>query len=316
VVSACIDAAAAGSTFAIGVVDPNKQNSVSDLESGVQTAVERVLYSTYPFVEFQGKHSSGSETIRGAPFVAKPPVHKELKKYPVPPQLAWLDRSQVTFWVDPLDGTQEDATEGNLAQMHILIGVAYKGTPIAAVQRTVGGDARCVWAVVGGGVPAVSLIGRHQTHPPSCAMRGLDHSPDQHCTQEQPSELTAVLAVASRRLQDADLAKARRIFRGQDGYQVSAGGGFGSSTLKVLEGGHALYGQGNLWNMCAIEALVTAAGGALTDLEGQRFWYHKEAERQLNHQVVACMPHLYTALKKVLWRTISSHHVDDSIIPH
>ena len=56
---------------------------------------------------------------------------------------------------------------------------------------------------------------------------------------------------------------------------------------------------GKHWDACATDALVSAAGGRVSDLRGRPFDYRSE-ELELSHGLLAANPALHAALRERL----------------
>lgn len=71
----------------------------------------------------------------------------------IPGALQELAMNDVVVWVDPLDGTME-LLDNNLEAITVLVGIAYRGKPVAGVvhQPFFGSSGRTIWGVVGAGV--------------------------------------------------------------------------------------------------------------------------------------------------------------------
>ena len=89
-------------------------------------------------------------------------------------ELKEIKENEVVVWVDPLDGTSEVALavkNKNLAlleQVTVLIGIAYKGRPVAGIihQPYHSTSGRTVWAIRGCGVHGlVPATGKGEAGP-------------------------------------------------------------------------------------------------------------------------------------------------------
>ncbi|CAP24520.1 Protein CBR-TAG-231 [Caenorhabditis briggsae] len=183
----------------------------------------------------------------------------------ISPELAQIKENEVVVWVDPLDGTSEVALavkNKNLAlleQVTVLIGIAYKGRPVAGIihQPYHSTSGRTVWAIKGCGV--------HGLVPATGNTQKTVVTTRSHLSESVSSALEAL---KTRNLAD----------------NVEKVGGAGFKVLKVLEGcaAYVFASAGcKKWDTCAVEAVLTAAGGRLTDISGREIRY--EPDVQLNN---------------------------------
>jgi 3'(2'), 5'-bisphosphate nucleotidase len=185
------------------------------------------------------------------------------------------------FFVDPLDGTREFVARNG--EFVVMIGMLEEGR---------GATAGVVHAPVSGttwlghlelGSFRLDATGREEpimvgsVRRPELARVVASRSQRSRALQEALSALSAreTLALGSAGLKGAQVAEARA-----DAY-VSVGR------------------SGKLWDACAVDALVTAAGGRFTDARGERMDYRSD-DITLNHGVLACNEHLHAALLKRL----------------
>ena len=171
----------------------------------------------------------------------------------------------VTVFVDPLDGTRE-FVEGRVWNVGCLVGVAVNGEAVAGAIglpfASGSGDSEpaVVYALVGAGPPKVY---GNRADP-----RDPVHGGGVPEDGERP------LLVAGD-VDDPALAAAYATALSGGGRNVLLGG-TGQKCLAVAEGRAdvaIMNFKSSLWDTCAPEALVRAAGGELTDLFGERLVY-------------------------------------------
>jgi 3'(2'), 5'-bisphosphate nucleotidase len=159
-----------------------------------------------------------------------------------------------TWIVDPLDGTK-DFVEG-LEGFSVMIGLLERGRPVlgVVVQPVTGITYR---AATGGPVEMLAAGGERITLAP-----------------------TEVSAPASARLVVSNSHRSEAIDRIKQALSIEDELRFGSVGLKaglVATGQRDLYvhptGHCKLWDICAPEAILTLAGGRMTDLHGQPLEY-------------------------------------------
>ncbi|UJR33448.1 hypothetical protein I4U23_020893 [Adineta vaga] len=193
---------------------------------------------------------------------------QEILQAPCPTEFQKLEEKDLVIWVDPLDGTRE-FTEGRLEGVTVLIGFATKGNAIGGIIHqpfyTDGQQrGRSVWGLVRSGV-----YGKWQPN----------NSP-------LPGRIIAgSLSHRSKTVVDAVNACQPS--------EVLQAGGCGFKVLLVLERRvhayvHASRGC-SLWDTCAPEAILKAAGGQLTDVFGNSISYLSTDQTSVKTGVLATM---------------------------
>jgi 3'(2'), 5'-bisphosphate nucleotidase len=176
-------------------------------------------------------------------------------------------RSRYAFFVDPLDGTREFVAKNG--EFAVMIGLAEEGAAVMGVIVCPAYDRTFYGAR---GVPAV------------------EKGPIQVSKVSDPAE-ARVLVSRSHRPPNLDEVVARIGAR-----QVIPTGSSGLKAVKVACGEADLYLQpghaGKLWDTCAPEAIVRAAGGIMTDARGRPFDYRR-AELPNKDGLVATNPVLH-----------------------
>ncbi len=171
-----------------------------------------------------------------------------------PASYAGFEGAEAAFFVDPVDGTRElVARTGEFA---VMVGLAERGRAIVSVVLAPAWG-RTFLGVVGEGAWEVSPEGkRTPIHVSSCA------------------QLSEASLVVSRSRKTEALTRAVEVVGPARAAQ------HGSSGLKgalVALGTHDVYLQagraGMLWDACATDALVCAAGGRCSDATGRPFDY-------------------------------------------
>ena len=205
--------------------------------------------------------------------------------YSIPPELQELVFGDVCVFIDPLDGTRE-FVEGRLQAVQCLLGIAYRGRAVAGViglpfLRTScapeQGPCTCVSSI-----PHV-LYGVVGSPSGVAGLPLPQNDPGQHenASTGSSGEVQAGVTLAiSSDLGKGSAAEAvpKAIFgsgetpdRWEDRAQLLRAGGCGFKILKVMTGqadAAVMNMKTSLWDTCAPEALVRAAGGTLTTLLG------------------------------------------------
>jgi len=161
-----------------------------------------------------------------------------------------VELSRINIWVDPLDATQE-YTEGLTEYVTVMACVAIDGKPIfGAIYRpffdeTIMGLAD--WGVLSTRSGKIDF--ENAPEPPKKVMVSRSH------TGKVKELVDSVL----------------------DGkYEVEPAGGSGYKTLRLINSTAEYYIHTTAikkWDLCAADAIIRAAGGALIDLEGRPIDY-------------------------------------------
>eukprot|EP01024_Parvocaulis_polyphysoides_P056072 TRINITY_DN5841_c0_g3_i1.p1 TRINITY_DN5841_c0_g3~~TRINITY_DN5841_c0_g3_i1.p1 ORF type:complete len:444 (-),score=67.10 TRINITY_DN5841_c0_g3_i1:170-1501(-) len=182
------------------------------------------------------------------------------------------DLSDITVWVDPLDGTRELINENYLG-VTVLIGIAVRGRPVAGVvhqpfRESLDGcqSGRLWWGQIGEGV----FIGPHKYTMD-------DRQDSKRCI------------VATTRTWAAWLPD--NLVQQLNPQQILNVGGAGNKTIMLLEGviTHWVFPRSdtNRWDTCAPEALLRACGGNLVDTSGNLYDYAGSEVSNFNGVVAA-----------------------------
>ena len=166
-------------------------------------------------------------------------------------------RGRRTWFVDPIDGTK-DFVNGT-GEWSVMIGLAVDGKPVVGVVYHAPPDRLYAAALPG----AATLTIGGQTEVIRCSPR------------REPAELIAVRS-----------ANHPDRFAGLLGLHVGvtsgyAHGSLGCKLVQIAEGRGDLYGNGSgkvsLWDTCAGEAILIAAGGRLVTARGEAIDYDSAA---------------------------------------
>jgi 3'(2'), 5'-bisphosphate nucleotidase len=191
----------------------------------------------------------------------------------------YRDHSRV-FFVDPLDGTREYVAKNG--QFVVMIGLLVDELPTLGVVYAP--TTNTVWCGERGvGAYRVEADGTRRP----IAVSALDRPEDARVTVSR-----------SRR---SDPLK--RALRQLGARQVVPMGSAGLKGALVAEGNVDAYVavgvSGKHWDACAMDALVSAAGGMITDLRGKPLDY-RSGELELAHGLLAANPTLHEAMRQRL----------------
>lgn len=176
-----------------------------------------------------------------------------------PDSYAAYQHADRAFFVDPLDGTKEFIAKND--EFVVMIGLAEHGQAVAGVVYAPVGQS--AWAGrVGAGAWTVSAAG--VTTPIRTSSTAA---------LEQAVLLVSRSHRRSRALKSAECVGVA---------EIQMLGSAGLKGARVAEGSADIYLSpgmaGKRWDACAIDAIVTAAGGLLTDGTGQRLDYAGELD--------------------------------------
>eukprot|EP01084_Bolivina_argentea_P138475 243766_1 len=179
----------------------------------------------------------------------------------IPKKYDSIDVKDLVVWVDPIDGTKE-FTEGIKSAVTTLIGIAWKGRPIAGI---IGRPftSEVVWGVVG-----LGAFGFNNADQLSSRIKNKDKLRT-ICTSRshfKPSMKAYVSACKP------------------TGFVRS--GGSGGKSLMVIEGiadAYVFPSRGTKkWDTCAPEAVLLSLGGKLTKPDGSLYDYDPSNVKPMN----------------------------------
>ncbi len=202
--------------------------------------------------------------------------------------------SDLCVFVDPVDGTRE-LVEGRLHNVTCMIGVAHRGRAVAGVLASPFAAAAAVVAPSTSQPPTTAatrprivlgIVGLGGVSRGGGFVGGLCGRND--ALQKKAKAGGRVLAVSADRGEGtpAALRAARQAIEeaggdgGGGGVRLLAVGACGRKVLTVLQGeaGACLFNlKSSLWDSCATEAVLAAAGGKMTTLLGFPIEHSEEA---------------------------------------
>ena len=192
-----------------------------------------------------------------------PPPPPPTSSLPSLPSLR-VPLSELVLFVDPLDGTRE-FVEGRVGNCMCLIGLARRGEPVAGVANA----------------PFSHLAYAMKSAPPVIlepARRPF--AGNFSVVREDLSSLRVAISGAS-----CSPIKAIRDTLTELGCTITEVGGAGNKAMRLLTGDFDLVifnFKTSLWDTAATEALVTAAGGKVTDLFGRKIQHVIPADHPPN----------------------------------
>jgi 3'(2'), 5'-bisphosphate nucleotidase len=188
---------------------------------------------------------------------------------------AGYEQKSRVFFVDPLDGTREFVAKNG--QFVVMIGLVVDTEAALGVVYAPARDA--LWyGARGVGAFRVDARGQRPLHV------GAVHEP------------TAARITVSRSRRSEALKKALESIAPLEVTPMGSAGLKGSLVAEDEADAYLAVGPaGKQWDACAMDALVTAAGGRVTDARGKRLDY-RSGELELGHGLLASNPVLHQAL--------------------
>ncbi|XP_068618882.1 3'(2'),5'-bisphosphate nucleotidase 1 isoform X2 [Battus philenor] len=255
----------------LGIVEKGKDDFQTEADRSAQRCIIASLEAQYPNLSIIGEEDNPVDTQDEIPsdwiVVDK---DNEVMRLECPSSLQGVNEEDIVVWVDPLDGTSE-YTQGFLEHVTVLIGISVNERPVAGVihqpyyKNLIGGEkkiGRTIWGLqgvgVGGFVPA----------PP----------PD------------SLIITTTRSHSNPVVEKALNVMNAN---QILRVGGAGYKVLQLLEGIASVYVFASSgckkWDTCAPEAILSAAGGKLTDIVGNFYKYGASESRPNKSGVLAAV---------------------------
>jgi len=187
------------------------------------------------------------------------------------------DPNDLVIWLDPLDGTAE-FIDGLLSHVTTLIGIAYKGRPIAGIinqpfyKQEDGSLGRSIWGIVG-----VGAFGFNRKEVKSGRILTTSRS-----------HMTPTVQACIDAMEPSEILKM---------------GGAGNKVLQLIENNAHAYIFASpgckKWDTCAPEAILLALGGRLTDVHGSELLYHKDVQQPNKGGVIAAVENIDFYLSKI-----------------
>ncbi|XP_030036614.2 3'(2'),5'-bisphosphate nucleotidase 1 isoform X1 [Manduca sexta] len=289
----------------LGIVEKGKDDYQTEADRSAQRCIIASLAALYPKLNIIGEEDNANNVGDVSSDWLVVDADKDVLSLQCPVHLQSVKEEDIVVWVDPLDGTSEytqgalmlkkDPWErwkmylthpfismkwylsllqnnyGFLEHVTVLIGISVNEKPIAGVihqpyyKNTVGEDVkvgRTIWGLqdagVGGYTPA--------------------QPPDSLIITTTRSHSNPLVEAA---LQVMNASKVLRV------------GGAGYKVLQLLEGKASVYVFASSgckkWDTCAPEAILSAAGGKLTDILGNFYKYGANESRPNKTGVLAAV---------------------------
>jgi 3'(2'), 5'-bisphosphate nucleotidase len=204
---------------------------------------------------------------------------------PLEAYAGYQERARV-FFVDPLDGTREFVAKNG--QFVVMIGLVVEAEAALGVVYAPATDT--LWC----GARGVGAF-RIDSDGTERAIRvGAVQDP------------TAARITVSRSRRSEDLKRALESIAPREVAPMGSAGLKGSLVAEDSADAYLAIGPaGKHWDACAMDALVTAAGGRVTDARGQALDY-RSADLELEHGLLASNPAFHQALLAKFYRSPAS----------
>lgn len=201
----------------------------------------------------------------------------------VPAELRALDWSELVLWMDPLDGTKRFAA-AKYDEVSVLLGLSYRKRAVAGVVHLpfAGKSGATYWGGPGMGV----FLAAHADGP----AHTTGHVRVPRPTSGFPRRpLTATVSSTNCDLVNSAL---RALAPGE----VRTGGATGTMVLGVVTGASDMFlrfkNATRKWDICAVEPLLVALGGALVDAQdGKPYDYDADEDPTFDNPrgLLACL---------------------------
>ncbi|XP_026742912.1 3'(2'),5'-bisphosphate nucleotidase 1-like isoform X2 [Trichoplusia ni] len=254
----------------LGIVEKGKDDYQTEADRSAQRCIVASLSAQYPKVNIIGEEDGPeSESELPSDWIISE-ADKEVLSLECPVNLHSVKEEDIVVWVDPLDGTSE-YTQGFLEHVTVLIGISVNDKPVAGVihqpyyKTMLDGEkimGRTIW-----GLQEVGVGGFTPAPPPA-----------------------SLIITTTRSHSNPLVEKALQVMNAG---QIVRVGGAGFKVLQLLEGKASIYVFASSgckkWDTCAPEAVLSAAGGKLTDILGNYYKYGGAESRPNKTGVLAAV---------------------------
>jgi len=270
--SACIDVAQrAGNEIRkvwksgdLGVKDKGNDDPFTKADINSQMLIMGVLHKTWPKLTMIGEENieiPSSTLVPNLDLINLDKVPASFQKVPL---------SDICVFIDPLDATKE-FTLGNLEAVITLIGISYKGDPVAGVMYQPFVDDESGNGTTIYGMQGLGLFGVTPKHNPS-------HTPD------------SFVLTTTRSHSSPEVEKSITLLKPKEVIKI---GGAGFKVLLLLQGKADVYvfptTGTKKWDTCSPQACLEAAGGKMTDIDGKPLLYTKDCELPNSNGILCTM---------------------------
>ncbi|XP_026494307.2 3'(2'),5'-bisphosphate nucleotidase 1 isoform X2 [Vanessa tameamea] len=253
----------------LGIVEKAKDDYQTEADRSAQRCIIASLSSQYPKINIIGEEDNPDNEGDVCSDWLTIDADKEVLCLECPSELQGIKEEDIVVWVDPLDGTSE-YTQGFLEHVTVLIGISVNEKPVAGVihqpyYKNVGSEnktGRTIW-----GLQEIGVGGFTPAPPPN-----------------------SLIITTTRSHSNPVVEKALQVMNAS---QILRVGGAGFKVLQLLEGKASVYVFASpgckKWDTCAPEAILSAAGGKLTDILGHNYKYGASEPRPNKTGVLAAV---------------------------
>ncbi|XP_047536759.1 3'(2'),5'-bisphosphate nucleotidase 1 isoform X2 [Vanessa atalanta] len=253
----------------LGIVEKAKDDYQTEADRSAQRCIIASLSAQYPKINIIGEEDNPDNEGDVCSDWLTIDADKEVLRLECPSELQGIKEEDIVVWVDPLDGTSE-YTQGFLEHVTVLIGISVNEKPVAGVihqpyYKNVGSEnktGRTIW-----GLQEIGVGGFTPAPPPN-----------------------SLIITTTRSHSNPVVEKALQVMNAS---QILRVGGAGFKVLQLLEGKASVYVFASpgckKWDTCAPEAILSAAGGKLTDILGHNYKYGASEPRPNKTGVLAAV---------------------------
>jgi 3'-phosphoadenosine 5'-phosphosulfate (PAPS) 3'-phosphatase len=215
-------------------------------------------------------------------------------------ETADIDPSEITIYVDPLDGTRE-FVEGRLENCQVLIGVAIGGEAVAGAigipfpSGNLTDDETIVYGLADFGTGVRGTLLRRGPYPLEKHIDGIKYPRPHHATGDS----SAAVMEASRKAAIKRFGGSNVIYGGAGNKILAAALGEVTCSIQHMVGGP--------WDLCAPEAILKGMGGRMTDLFGNEIDIYRNDHPRCNERgYIASPPGAESMFHEALVSALSS----------
>ncbi|CAB3366972.1 Hypothetical predicted protein [Cloeon dipterum] len=246
----------------LGIVEKGKNDLQTEADRSAQQCIVSSLSLQFPSIKIIGEEDQSSNSCPTPPEWLVTESDPNVLGLQCPKDLENVKEEEVIVWVDPLDGTSE-YTQGLLDHVTVLIGVAVGEKAVGGVihqpyyeyqnfAKPELSPGRTIWGISGIGTGGFD---------PKVAEEG------KRIITTTRSHSNALVQAALDAIQPDDVLRV---------------GGAGHKVMLLMEGKAHAYVFASAgckkWDTCAPEAILSAAGGHLTDMLGRPYQYHASVQ--------------------------------------
>jgi len=265
--------------FQHGNLKIENKGGLKNYQTEADTKIEQLLVGNlekhFPGIAIVGEESETGKISDESFWIDFEKACANLPAFDNCPEIA--DPSQITVWLDPLDGTAE-FIDGLLSHVTTLVGIAYEGKALAGIinqpfyKNEDGTMGRSIWGIKGVGAFGFERTAKKPGQILTTSRSHMDETVKACIDSMEPTEILKM-------------------------------GGAGNKVLQLIENNAHAYIFASpgckKWDTCAPQAVLEALGGSLTDVNGNLYEYHKDVSKPNRGGVIAAVSDIDFYLNKI-----------------